>query len=239
MSKCPPGSVGPYPEDDWDPYFFEKYGKKPVVEPIKFLGVPLTLEDPQSLVNGTDECAVLMAYKNERGLYAQDIFREAQGAYEAVAPVLAAIGLSTDNPVNRELKVVRSQIVQAIEDPIYLFKAKYLRARPWTCCGDNLQPMLIRPHWRYPGQPAYPSGHATVAWVFAYLFGAYATAAQKSKLETAAAQVARNREIAGVHYPSDSEAGRRLARQLVNIVLAQQTSPISDIKAAVQSLHPS
>jgi hypothetical protein len=37
-----------------------------------------------------------------------------------------------------------------------------------------------------------------------------------------AARIAVNREIAGVHYPSDTEAGRELARKLLPILNSPQ-----------------
>jgi acid phosphatase (class A) len=108
-----------------------------------------------------------------------------------------------------------------IGQPITDFKAHFKRARPWVCCqgGDlMLRPMLMLPDWRHPGHPAYPSGHATVAWATAYFFGDLAPSFAPA-LERAANQVALNREIAGVHYPSDSMAGKDLARQLVSLLL--------------------
>jgi hypothetical protein len=42
-----------------------------------------------------------------------------------------------------------------------------------------------------------------------------------------AARVARNREIAGLHYRSDSVAGKRLAEHVADVVLAMEvTQPI-------------
>ena len=236
MSTCPPGSVGPYPLGDWDEDLWQRYGENPEPGPITFHGKELTLPPPEQLVGKTDECAILLQYKLDRGAHALNIHRESQGAYEAIAPVIAAIGLSTDDPVNPLLKQVRCKLGAEIEEPIYRFKAKFMRARPWTCCGAELDPMLAKPHWRYPGQPAYPSGHATVAWFFAYLFGEFYSPPQRQRLESAAAQVARNREIAGVHYPSDSEAGKRLAKQLVEIILSKGLKSELEIRAVVMSI---
>ena len=230
MSKCPPGSVGVYPQTDWDEYFWEKYGKEDQTPPIMFHGVELKLPAPADLVGGRDECGKLIEYKLDRGARGQQIHRESQGAYAAIESVLAAIGKSTDDPLNPQFKKLCSWMVREIEEPIYRFKARFLRARPWTCCGAELDPMLMRPHWRYPGQPAYPSGHATVAWFTAYLFSEGASPSQKARLESAAAQVALNREVAGVHYPTDSEAGELLARKLVNVLLQKGLARLDEIR---------
>ena len=69
-----------------------------------------------------------------------------------------------------------------------------------------------------PGHPAYPSGHATGAYAIAYLLHELDPDHSRDFINDAR-EIARNREIAGVHYPSDSEAGRLLARQLVDAFL--------------------
>ncbi len=96
-----------------------------------------------------------------------------------------------------------------------IFKAKqhFDRVRP-----TYLEPRL-KPAIEMPNHPAYPSGHATQAFVLAYLFQELAPDQSEAFLASAA-QIARNREIAGVHYPSDSEAGRLLARQIVDLLLS-------------------
>lgn len=96
-----------------------------------------------------------------------------------------------------------------------IFKAKqhFDRVRP-TYLEPRLEPSI-----EMPNHPAYPSGHATQAFVLAYLFQELAPD-QSDAFVASAAQIARNREIAGVHYPSDSEAGRLLARQIVDLLLS-------------------
>jgi membrane-associated phospholipid phosphatase len=73
-----------------------------------------------------------------------------------------------------------------------------------------------------PGHSSYPSGHATQARLIAlcmtYVLGlvrpalpAGDIAAITETLAALARRVARNREIAGLHFPSDSQAGQKLA----------------------------
>jgi acid phosphatase (class A) len=87
-------------------------------------------------------------------------------------------------------------------------KLKYKRARP-----SQLEPKLsllitMPPH------AAYPSGHAmaaeTLALVMQMVDPAHADLYKKSSRE-----IAHRREIAGVHYASDSAAGQKLAAALV------------------------
>lgn len=72
-----------------------------------------------------------------------------------------------------------------------------------------------------PGHPAYPSGHSTQAHYLAYVFSELAPAQRETFLEKAD-QIARNRELAGLHYPSDTEAGKLLAQQFFTIMMQQE-----------------
>ncbi|MDF1739632.1 MAG: phosphatase PAP2 family protein [Verrucomicrobiales bacterium] len=95
---------------------------------------------------------------------------------------------------------------------VFQLKASFDRARP-THLTEAITPSIP-----VPGHPAYPSGHATQAHLLAYLLMELAPDEAETLVEDAAA-IAKNREIAGVHYPSDSEAGQLLARQIVDGLL--------------------
>lgn len=85
-------------------------------------------------------------------------------------------------------------------------KEKFDRVRPHLL-EPNLEPII-----EVPGHPAYPSGHATQAYFTAYYLSAKYPDNRAIYFEDAA-RIATNREIAGVHYPSDSIAGKILAEQ--------------------------
>ena len=76
----------------------------------------------------------------------------------------------------------------------------------------------LLPPIQHTGHASYPSGHATQAHVFALFLTHIIPAAIAPNVGDVtlalAARVANNREIAGLHYPSDSEAGIDLARQI-------------------------
>jgi acid phosphatase (class A) len=202
---------------------------------VFYRGQPLTLTKPRKVSKTERETMLgLMALREP---LEGDIYRQATCTNAAVAAVLASIGVSTDEPhVNLKLKQIREDIIQETVDPVDQFKRKFLRPRPWIEIGAELAPLMMPPHKFYPGQPAYPAGHATVAWMVAYLFGKHGTPSQKAKLEAAAAQVALNRVIAGVHYPSDSEAGRKLAEQIVSIMRKKRLPLVTQVKAFMQAL---
>jgi len=105
-------------------------------------------------------------------------------------------------------------IANVWQDQLYYmwsFKFKYNRARPYAL-DSRIKP-LEQTNW-----PAYPSGHATYAYTNAFLlqelFPEY-----KDVIYNDAYECAHSREILGVHFPSDAEAARILARQLINEML--------------------
>lgn len=91
---------------------------------------------------------------------------------------------------------------------IWAYKFKYLRIRPYKIDTDinNLE----ETDWA-----AYPSGHAANSYINAYIYQELAPEFTDTFIKDAY-DMAHSREILGVHYPSDSEASRILARQFVN-----------------------
>ena len=76
-----------------------------------------------------------------------------------------------------------------------------------------------------PGHGAYPSGHATQAFMLARLLdgllGLSIHAPSKAlQLYRQASRIATNRVVAGVHFPVDSVAGRLLGHVIAEYVLA-------------------
>lgn len=114
------------------------------------------------------------------------------------------------------------------------WKGQYHRPRPSQLCPALLPPIVV------PGHAAYPSGHSTQSHLMAYCMGLVfaglpsAEQTQMQGMETdlvaLADRIARNREIAGLHYPSDTAGGVTLAglirdqlRGLPNTSLWQKT----------------
>jgi hypothetical protein len=110
------------------------------------------------------------------------------------------------------------------------YKRSNKRARP-----SQLSPTLMPPI-AVPGHASYPSGHATQAYLTSRLLsqvmpGVVTTALSplgtampgsgpaRSLLNRLADRIARNREVLGVHYPSDSSAGQSLASATFDLLL--------------------
>ena len=86
------------------------------------------------------------------------------------------------------------------------YKYKFMRPRP-----SQLEPKL-RPLIDVPGHPAFPSGHSVQMFLIAQALGTVVRNHEiGDELVAIANRVAKNREWAGLHYESDTQAGRRLA----------------------------
>jgi acid phosphatase (class A) len=97
---------------------------------------------------------------------------------------------------------------------IWRLKFKYARIRPYNI--DPAIKPLEEPNWA-----AFPSGHSSYAHMLAYLYSALAPEFSDIFLNDART-IAHSREIIGVHFPSDSEAGRVFGQQFVNQLLASE-----------------
>jgi hypothetical protein len=103
------------------------------------------------------------------------------------------------------------------------FKGRYKRPRPSELCPALLPPIEV------PGHASFPSGHSTQAHLMALCVNDIFNALPQKNVIlddcwTLANRIARNREIAGLHYPSDTEAGKAIA--LATFPVLQASVPI-------------
>ncbi len=96
-------------------------------------------------------------------------------------------------------------------------KAYAARPRPSQVCPALLPPVPV------PGHPSYPSGHATEAHLIRLVLADALNnqaryQALNDDLLTLANRIARNREIAGLHYPQDRQAGQALAASILPLL---------------------
>ncbi len=109
------------------------------------------------------------------------------------------------------------------------FKARHNRPRP-----QQLEPILVPPIASH--HPAYPSGHATQSHLIARCLGQLIPQYLRAGLLAIATRVARNREVASLHYPSDGVAGRSLADQAYDVL--QACDRYRQVRAAAASEWP-
>ena len=98
------------------------------------------------------------------------------------------------------------------------FKKKFKRKRPSQILKE------VEPVIEVPWHSSYPSGHATQAKVISEIMGNLFSE-KKEEFELLAKRIGENREIAGLHYPSDTTAGFILGKHLSTIFL-EQLNPI-------------
>ncbi|MDO5631923.1 MAG: phosphatase PAP2 family protein [Paracoccus sp. (in: a-proteobacteria)] len=96
------------------------------------------------------------------------------------------------------------------------------------CPRPNQFSNRIQPVINTPAHAAFPSGHATQAFLLATLLTLLddpgATLAADSQLFRMASRIAANRTVAGVHYPADSAAGAMLGMTLARYLVARAVS---------------
>jgi acid phosphatase (class A) len=107
-----------------------------------------------------------------------------------------------------------SNIAQDANYFLWSLKFKFQRVRPYT-----LEPRIHDLEESFAS--SYPGGHVSFAYIYAYIYQELAPEFTDVFISNAYA-MAHAREIIGVHYPSDSEAARIFARQLVNMLFQNE-----------------
>ena len=114
-----------------------------------------------------------------------------------------------------------------------LFCIPVLMMERWVTSTNLFQPF---PAISVPAHPAYPSSHALqgymVACTLSLLFPQNA-----QELMSVGEQIGREREIAGIHYPSDSRASRALGEELFDL-LQQNERFLAEVEAARAEWNP-
>jgi membrane-associated phospholipid phosphatase len=126
-------------------------------------------------------------------------------------------------------------------------KLAFGRPRPSQISPAVMPPVDPPPH------ASYPSGHATQAHLVALCLSVVMPALvadhkrppettgdpvdlKRDPLREMALRIARNREVLGLHYPSDSEAGDRLARRAFATIAAMHDATDDDGNASNPAL---
>jgi len=103
-------------------------------------------------------------------------------------------------------------------------KVRWNRPRPWVL-DSRIQPCIDKP-----ASASYPSDRAAQSRLCAVVLGELFPA-KKAQLLAKADQVGQDRVIAGIHYPSDIQAGKELA-QAIAAKIMQTPAFQADVAAA-------
>jgi hypothetical protein len=137
-------------------------------------------------------------YKSSRQ---EDIKKECDGEY-----IISKFTTST----TERLSIIT--LLNTYVDPIiFNLKVKYDRVRP------SIYDSSVDTTIEIPSHPSYPSGHATQSYFIGYYLSKLHPE-NKHKYMDIAESIAVNREIAGVHYPSDSDYGKLIAKTVMDNV---------------------
>lgn len=225
LTPTPHPPTDRFPPDDWDPVLIKSITRHPPARDT-VLGTPIKL-GPASSFGSTDTAVLqqLRADARSRLTFRADIDFEAQGLDQVTYRMLAVVGLSTDHPVNPMLKRLRDAVLDAVLPVLWHYKLRNPQEPRPHQLDPSINPDFKRPHWRNPGHPSFPGGHATVGYTWANLLAAV-FAGDRQALFNMARDIAHRREIAGLHFPRDNEAGKELGRLVAEAILqAVSTRP--------------
>lgn len=166
----------------------------------------ITLAPPPGHDDTMVEVDEIIRLKPLRADYQEEILDQ---RHDMVFTFFEALNLNVDD--NPRTELLLKATLREVALVTMHFKNQYSRARPWQYTDE------IAPTISPPGHPAYPSGHSTESHTLALILSDIYPD-KKSLLLAVADQISLNREIAGVHYKSDSVAGEILAPQIVRLL---------------------
>ncbi len=184
----------------------DSYLSPSIVDLVHILAPPPT---PDSAAGKADLQAVLDAQRNRTPAEAASAEADAQISVfrfaDAIGPGFKAENLPLTAKFFAKISADERQAVVAS-------KAYFNRPRPFV--ADT----RVHPVVREPANASYPSGHATFAYTDAIIL-AYMLPEKAAAIFDRAGIYAHNRVVAGVHYPSDIEAGRISGSVIDNVLL--------------------
>ena len=125
-----------------------------------------------------------------------------------------ATGVLTDAEV-KQAKFLSIRVIAKTAIAVFYYKQKFKRPRPFNE-DKTLTPCVHIPH-----DLAYPSGHSATGYALALALSKKFPA-KRDIIMQQGLQIGENRLIGGVHHPSDVEAGRVLAAQVVKHMYVSQ-----------------
>ena len=197
---------------DWDPALFEFLRAGPSLLP-RDMEIRLPAPPAATSAATATEIAILKLRKAyDRSPENMALIRSEGDPSKSVLDAFDAHGYLPDLAAVEGLEAFLTAATDEVRWFVVSEKWKYQRARP-TQLDPGLEPVLA-----VPGHASYPSGHATESRALALVLARLDPACAGAYLDLAEA-IGDRREIAGLHFPSDSRAGEMLADQVIRMVL--------------------
>jgi acid phosphatase (class A) len=172
--------------------------------------LPIDIIPPPSSIETADEVAYLRMLEGQRTSEQEALINSQINDAEVMNFFLKQTGI---DPATKPLTILLMK--EAINEAgFYILREKwrFQRARPYDV--DPTLSISIDP----PPHSSYPSGHGGQSWAVAIFLSELDP--EKSNLWFEIANsIGHNREIAGVHYPSDTKAGQLLSDQVMGALL--------------------
>jgi membrane-associated phospholipid phosphatase len=177
------------------------------VDVVALLGNPPT---PGTRANKVDVQAVLDRQHDRTPFQVARARSEATLTPAAFSDVMGPWFTAENLPITFQLLNDAGSDAETIS---HAAKSAWARPRP------PLQDSAIHPVIDLPASPAYPSGHATRGALWAAILSQLAPDL-KAAILFRGVQIGEDRVIAGVHFPTDVSAGRKLGRYIAGFMLA-------------------
>jgi len=163
----------------------------------------------------TEDIAKLIEYRDGgRNQRREEIATQAMSFYDYFAQLLSA---SPPSRPHTHVLIMTGIYVGGFV--VAYWKLKHMRPRPVQVCPRIFPTIMTPPH------PSYPSGHALESALAAECAKLVAPLPLHDPLDVLAERIGRNREYAGVHYPSDTDRSLALAKPVFDILNNEDLVP--------------
>lgn len=140
--------------------------------------------------------------------------------------LMRELGIDEQTGANSRIWTLIKNVADEVQEVVFAMKSKYDLARPSQFDCD------LRPPIDVPSYSSYPSGHAAIGLAMALVASRFATNGTcQARLIALGLEVGVNREIAGLHFPSDTAAGVVVALAMCQRMTTD--SFVSDLNAAL------
>jgi len=200
-----------FPIENWDAHLLGLIDKGPTLleDNDAFMPKPYPANDSEETRKELDYLVELSKTKRDPKtiefiLNENDVFFAVDSFVEG-----GVLTMNLNEGLNKGLWKALEIVDQELDFFLMKYKKHYSRARP-SQLRPELTLVIDNPH-----HAAYPSGHAAQSYSIATIMS-MVDPENEAIYKDFAKSIAHRREIAGVHYPSDSKAGQNLAINVID-----------------------